>query len=132
MNEPKRKALVCWFTAALPENEDQVFLLRLLGFISGIVEGIAAVVDGQHLYKCQVGVCDRGADVTAQDLLALLQNDVLFVGAYAEQDGLLPLLLVLLVRLGLAHLHVIEDCDNFICDLDTGGLYGNKAFIIIQ
>ena len=116
----------------LPENKDQVFFLCLLGFISGIIEGVAAVVAGQHLYKLQVGVLDRGADVPTEDLLALLQDDVLFVGAYAEEDGLLPLLLLLLVRLCLAHLHVIEDCDNVICDCDTGGLCGGKAFIIIQ
>ena len=71
-----------------PENKDQVFFLGLLGFISGVVEGVATVVTGQHLYKLQVGVLDRGADVPAEDLLALLQNDVLFVGAYAEQDSL--------------------------------------------
>ena len=127
----KRRRPVCRPVCS-PENKDQVFFLGLLGFISGVVEGVATVVTGQHLYKLQVGVLDRGADVPAEDLLALLQNDVLFVGAYAEQDSLLPLLLVLLVRLCLAHLHVIEDRDNVICDCDTGGLYGGKAFINTQ
>lgn len=106
----------------IPEDKDQVLLLCFFGLIGGVVQGVAAVIWGQHVHKVCVWVLDFGSQVTEQDLFAIIQNNVLEVLAHAEQNGLLPLLLLILVRLSLTHLHVIEDCDNFICDFHTGGL----------
>lgn len=107
---------------APPEDEDQILLLCFFGLIGGVVQGVAAVIWGQHLHKVLVGVLDGGSQVTQQDLLAVIQDNVLQVLAHAEQNGLLPLPLLLLVRLSLTHLHVVEDGDHLICDFHTGSL----------
>lgn len=109
--------------ALSPEDKDQILLLCFFGLIGGVIQGVAAVVWGQHLHKVLVWVLDGGSQVTQQDLFAVIQNNVLEVLAQAEQNGLLPLPLLILLRLGLTHLHVVEDCDNFICHFHTGGLW---------
>lgn len=106
-----------------PEDKDQVLLLCFFGLVGGVIQGVAAVVWGQHLHKVLVRVLDGGSQVPQQDLFAIIQNNVLEVLAQAEQNGLLPLSLLVLVCLSLAHLHVVEDCDDFICDFHTGGLW---------
>lgn len=105
-----------------PEDEDQILLLCFFGLIGGVVQGIAAVVCGQHLHKVLVGVCNCGSQVTQQDLFAFIQHNVFQVLAQTEQDGLLPLSLLVLIGLSFAHFHVIEDGDHFICDFHTRGL----------
>lgn len=106
-----------------PEDKDQILLLCFFGLVSGIIQGVAAIIWGQHLHKVLVRVLDGGSQVTLQDLFAIIQNNILEVLAHAEHNGLLPLPLLVLICLSLAHLHVIEDCDNFICDFHTGGLW---------
>lgn len=121
--------MVSWVTCKtlfLPEDKDQILFLCLLGLIGGVIQGVAAVLWRQHLHKVLVGVLNGGSHFTQQDLFTFIQDNVLEVLAETEQNGLLPLPLLFLVGKGLTHLHVIEDCDNFVCDFHAGGLMGEK------
>lgn len=114
-------------TDPLPEDKDQVLLLCFFGLIGGVIQRVATVIWGEHIHKVLVWVLDGGSQVTQKDLFAFIQNNVLEVLAHTEQNGLLSLLLLFLIRLSLTHLHVIEDCDNFICDFHTGGLWREQS-----
>ena len=105
-----------------PENEDQVLFLGLFGLVCGVVQSVATVVWGEHVHKVLVWVLDSDTQVSLQDLVSLVQNDVLEVFAEAEKDGLLPLSLLVFICLSLTHFHVIEDGNHFICYFHTGGL----------
>lgn len=97
-----------------PEDEDKVLFLGLLGLERGVIEGIAAVVAGEHVDELGV----RIALIALQDLTALLHDNLLLVAAQAEENHLLPLLLLVLAEVGLAHLHVVEEVEHILVDFN--------------
>lgn len=115
--------------AVSPEDEDQVLFLCLFGLVGGVIQSVAAVVWGKHVHEVLVGVLNSSSNISLQDFFAIIQDDVLEVLAQAEEDGLLPLSLLFLIRLSLTHLHVIEDSNNFICNFHTGGLKKISSFV---
>lgn len=101
---------------SIPEDEDQVLLLGLLGLIGGVIQAISAVVRWKEPNEAGVGVFHRLANLALQDLLPFLNDDLLPVLAQTEQHCLLPLLHLLL---RLPHLHLVEHLDDLIVHSHT-------------